>query len=662
MLTRLPYVVQLASLIAVYFLAGKLGLSFAFVNSSASAVWPPTGIAIAALLLFGRRLWPAVFIGAFLVNATTAGPMWTSTTIALGNTLEAVIGVALVQRFAGGAVCFDRSHTLFWFVVCAGVLGTAVSASVGVVTLVLSGNAQWSEFEAIWITWWLGDAVGALAISPLIVLWLRPQPAYVRTARLAPLVLSATVVAVGTVVFAGGIPSGYPMAFLCLPPLVWAAFRFGPRHVALSIVTLMVIATWGTLRGLGPFALQSQQASLLVLQAFMGTAAIMILAISVLVREREQAAHLATAASVARDEALAMLSHELRNPLQAITSATALLRHGTQDRDTVEQATRTISRQTEHLARLVNDLLDVSRAIEGKTVLVREPVNLDLAIKQCLATVGETGQTQHHQISVEAQPVWVHADPIRVQQILRNLIVNALTYTPAGGAVRIRALRAGQTAVIEVVDEGLGISPRLLPRIFELFSQGERDLDRRLGGLGIGLTLVRRLVEQHGGTVTAESAGEGRGSRFTVRLPAIEGPAATAQPAPPPAVVAGAKRILIVEDNDDARETLRTLLEMLGYEVETAVDGPAGVEAALRVRPDVALVDIGLPRLDGYGVARELRQYDANLRLVAMTGYSGEQDRANARSAGFDDHLVKPVKIEELERALASTAPRGSHW
>ncbi len=369
-------------------------------------------------------------------------------------------------------------------------------------------------------------------------------------------------------------------------------------------------------------------------------------------------AHEVEATSRAKDEFLAMLGHELRNPLGAISHAVHVLeRLGATDEGSL-RARGVVMRQVQHLTTLVDDLLDVARVTTGKIVLNRGPVDLSEIARQCVSTLGASGRSDRHRVTCDARPTWIDADATRVEQIVTNLLVNALKYTPAGGAVDVTVRPADGEAVLEVRDSGIGIASDVLPRIFEVFVQGERALDRAQGGLGVGLTLVRRLVELHGGRVEAASDGAGRGSRFTVRLPLAAGPsertgaAATRHGE-------GHRRILLVEDNADAREMLRQLLALDGHEVHEARDGPGGVTVALEVQPDVALIDLGLPGLDGWEVARRIRaaRGGGEIFLVALTGYGQPEDHGRSRDAGFDAHLVKPVGPADLAR-IFTHAPR----
>jgi len=375
--------------------------------------------------------------------------------------------------------------------------------------------------------------------------------------------------------------------------------------------------------------------------------------------EAELVAARATAerANRAKDEFLAMLGHELRNPLSAIGSAVAVLERLRVDDLRGTRATQIIARQTQHLARLMDDLLDVGRVVTGKIILEPRAMDLLAAARRAVATLRAAGVTERHDVSVDGRPVWVTGDATRLEQVVTNLVSNALKFTPAGGTIRVWTGVEGGEALLRVSDSGVGMSPDLLPRIFDLFVQGDQPPERASGGLGIGLTLVRQLVELHGGRVEARSAGAGQGSVFTIRLPVarttVSDDAGGRQAGVAPC------RILVVEDNADARDMLLALLTLDRHEVVTAADGPAGVDAALRLRPDVALVDIGLPGLNGYEVARRIRATESGraIKLIALTGYGQSEDMRQAREAGFDLHLVKPVEPGHLDEALRALRP-----
>jgi signal transduction histidine kinase len=371
-------------------------------------------------------------------------------------------------------------------------------------------------------------------------------------------------------------------------------------------------------------------------------------------RQLHERAQEMEAANRAKDEFLAMLGHELRNPLGAIGSAAHLLDRVGMPDPRAGRPLEVILRQVDHLSRLVDDLLDVSRVTMGKVVLDCRPLDVAQTVGRCVALMRSAQKMERHTVHVSTEPVWANADEMRVEQIAGNLLMNALKYTPAGGEVDVSVRAEGGHAVIRVKDNGIGLSPSLLPRVFEPFVQGEREMERAQGGLGIGLTLVRRLADLHGGTVQAASDGPGRGSTFTVRLPAIARPATAAAPARNDDGVPAGLKILLVEDNDDSREMMRHLLRMSGHEVHEASDGVSGVATALEISPDVAIVDVGLPGISGFEVAARLRltPEGRQISLVALTGYGQPEDRDRAFSAGFDAFLVKPVEPDHLQRVL----------
>jgi len=370
--------------------------------------------------------------------------------------------------------------------------------------------------------------------------------------------------------------------------------------------------------------------------------------------ELEQAARLkAEEENRAKDEFLAMLGHELRNPLSAIASAAEVLDRVDSAAPLAVSARNILSRQTRRLARMMDDLLEVGRVLSGKLQLTRQDANLAALVRQVLSTAEMTGELQARELVLTLDEVWAYVDATRIEQVIGNLVANAACYTPAGGQIEIYVHRESNQAVLSVRDTGVGIPAELLPRIFDLFVQGDRPLDRKAGGLGVGLTLVKRLVELHGGSVGAESSA--LGSRFTVRLPALAAAPTPHAPAPPQ-VAPASRRVLVVDDNADALSGLRSLLELDGHVVQTAGDGKTGLALLLNERPDVAVVDIGLPVFNGYEVARRARAAGHDGKLIALTGYGQIRDLESSLAAGFDAHLVKPVDPEALRQILSTVA------
>lgn len=358
-----------------------------------------------------------------------------------------------------------------------------------------------------------------------------------------------------------------------------------------------------------------------------------------------------------KDEFLAMLGHELRNPLAPIRSGLQLLEFEATSESDRSETLSVMSGQVDHLVRLVDDLLDVSRIVRGRIALQRQPVDLRAVVRRArevvAGDVASRGQTLA--IDLPDEPLWADGDPVRLAQVLENLLVNASKYNVRGGKIDLSARRDGKLITIRVRDTGIGIDPELLPTVFELFAQAGRSIDRAEGGLGLGLALVQNLVRLHGGTVKAHSDGHDSGSEFTVQLPAIETPAQV-RTEPSSIGVSRRRRMLLVDDNAAALFVLSKLIAKLGdHEIVTAADGPAALAQAKTTRPEIALLDIGLPGMDGFEVARQMRSDPdlTGMTLIALTGYGQEEDRRKSRDAGFDRHLVKPVSIDDLRALLA---------
>jgi signal transduction histidine kinase/ActR/RegA family two-component response regulator len=384
------------------------------------------------------------------------------------------------------------------------------------------------------------------------------------------------------------------------------------------------------------------------------------------IEEREKTEETLRDADRRKDEFLATLAHELRNPLAPISNAAQLLHYRMPADSPLQRASDVIERQIRHLARLVEDLLDVSRITRGKIELRRSPVDLAAVVLNAVETSQPLITDRGHEFTLELppEPLPLDADPVRLAQVLANLLNNAAKYTPRGGRISLTAAREGGIVVIRVKDSGIGIAADVLPKIFDMFIQADNRLERATGGLGIGLTLVKHFVEMHGGTVEAMSAGPSLGSEFVVRLPLMASSHAAAiavdtsddTPAQPRLGL----RILVVDDNHDSAESMRSLLEILGNDVVTANEGRQALQSIAQRKPDVALLDIGMPKMNGYEVARRIRgeSYGDDILLIAMTGWGQEEDRLRSRSAGFDHHLVKPVDLVELKRLLDERVSR----
>lgn len=363
---------------------------------------------------------------------------------------------------------------------------------------------------------------------------------------------------------------------------------------------------------------------------------------------REQVQH--------RDHFLATLSHELRNPMGAILTAVSVLRGTVDASEEILRPCQVIDRQASQMALLLDDLLDVARLTQGKISLRLEVIDLAEVCKESMETVEPLISARRHQLSTffPAQPLWVQIDRVRILQVIENLLTNAIKYTDTEGKIELRLSQESGQAVVRVKDNGRGMSGDFIASIFDMFVQSDDTLDRSEGGMGVGLTLVRALVEMHQGGIEAKSEGPGRGSEFVVRLPVASAPPREAKSRDPARPAQGPQRLVLVEDDDDAREMMALLLRRQGYDLLASADnGLDGLQAIQELRPDVAIVDIGLPRLDGYQLARRVRAALGNtVYLIALTGYGRQEDHESVIDSGFDRHLVKPINIQELTKAM----------
>jgi signal transduction histidine kinase len=380
-------------------------------------------------------------------------------------------------------------------------------------------------------------------------------------------------------------------------------------------------------------------------------------------RELEKANQSLRDADHKKDEFLAILAHELRNPLAPIANCLELMKAAADDAELIRQSRATIERQFTQMVRLIDDLLDISRVGRGKLELRLEQVDLQTVIEQALETARPLAQKQRHQLNVDlpAEPILLKADPIRLSQVFSNLLNNACKFMQPGGKIWLSAKSQGKDVVVSIRDSGVGIPADKLASIFEMFSQVENVQDRAHGGLGIGLTLVRQLTEMHHGSVEAASAGLGQGSEFSVRLPMQAAPSAkgSAAASPAPAKQSQRRKVLVVDDNVDSATTLSMLFSLLGHETRTANDGAQAIKVSEQFLPDLILLDIGLPILNGYEVASRLRAHPQlkDATLIALTGWGHEDDRRRTKEAGFDRHLVKPADLAVVKQILADFTP-----
>ena len=649
----------------VYFTVGKFGLMLASLHASASPVWPCAGIALGAILVLGYRVWPAILIGAFLVNVTNAGDLGTSLAIATGNMLEALAGGWLVIRFARGKNFCGRPLDVFKFALVAAT-STIISPSFGVTSLALSGLADWTHYGAIWLTWWLGDATGDLVFTPLVVLWsaeLRRRWSRKEATEVGVLLL--LLVLLSSVVFGGWLEissRNYPITFICGPIVIWTAFRFSPRETAVGIFILSVIAVWGTLRGFGPFVRETENESLIALQLWIAVLTITAMALSAGMAERrrieeelQQQKSIVEAANRTKDHFLAMLSHELRTPLTPVISALEALEIEPTQTEETKASMAMIRRNIELETQLIDDLLDFTRITRDKMQLRFVPIDAHQAVSNVLEICRAEARSKRLDVhlNLRAKSCYVTADAAKFQQIVWNLLKNAIKFTPEEGDITISSDNPSETVfTVSVRDTGIGMEPEVMQRIFDPFEQGNRSFEHRFGGLGLGLAISKSLAQAHGGTLTAQSDGSNRGSTFTLTMQALaQGEAASVASK---AVTDSARqplKILLVDDHHDTCAALEKLLARRGHLVAAAHDVRSAMEAAISNKFDLLISDIALPDGTGMDLMMQLRAI-ANVPGIAMSGFGNNGDIERSLQAGFSEHLTKPIKFEKLNAAI----------
>jgi signal transduction histidine kinase/CheY-like chemotaxis protein len=691
------YLLELVLVALLYYGAGWAALQLAGAGSKQiSVVWLDTGIALAVLVVRGRRLWPAVMVASFVTNLASGAPALTSAWIAGGDTLEALIGATALVR-VGFHPSLRRLHDVASLFLLAACLSTVIGATLGALALCATGVAPWSGFSSEWSTWWIGDAVSDLVGAPFIFVWVDQARREWRFDRLGEaMLLMLAMLLLSLVVFVDrGSSVPYPVHYLIFPAVIWAALRLGQHGTATLVLGAASVSIVATHNGHGPFVTASMDSSLLQVTLFMAVVSVTGLFLGAATAERNrserrrsadyarlrlseerlarQAEELA-AADRRKDEFLAVLGHELRNPLAPLQNALELLNLGGSDPAVLVRTRALMERQLHHLVRLVDDLLDVARIRSGKIVLELETMQISSVIASAVELARPLIDSRRHQLDVHLPeaPAWIHADRTRLPQLLTNLLNNAAKYSPDGGHITISTgMDAGNGLVeIRVRDTGIGMTPEALANVFELFAQAAGPEHAVQGGLGVGLSLARSIAQLHGGTLVASSEGPGKGSEFLLRLPLVDSPAVTRDVRDNAASRSAGSRIIVVDDNVDAADSLGIMLSHSGHDVRVVYGGRDALATAKEFLPDTMILDLGMPDMDGYAVARAVRA-DPKLRetrLIALSGYGQLEDRRRTTEAGFDEHLVKPVVFDALNAALgaprlrsrASSQPTGS--
>lgn len=659
-----------AGLFLIYFMVGRIGLGIQPVDTFVPLFWPGAGIALAALVLYGYRLWPAIMLGAFAVFFSAGAGFLVSLGVAVGSTLQSLAGAYFLKRYIDFNSTLLRIHDTLGLIAVA-LITPVIGSAVGVASLWIGGYLPAADALAAWGTWWVGGSFGILILAPFLFKWL--SGSHFRRTPLQYAELCAVVVAAFyTAVFIFWLPQGvFELDYYLFVPLTWAALRTGPRGTTLALFAAASVAIVSAISGHSSYA---GPQGLSYLQIYIGTLSTLFLIFTVTVEERKRAQmrmsthvdelehslHKVSAEDEAKKDFLAILAHELRNPLSAILSSVELLRLQEVHAPDTAELLQTIDEHVKAMTTMLEDLLDVSRISRHKLTLRKEMLSLDSLVDRSVRTAQAFIRSRGHTLSVikPEHELFLEADPIRLEQILVNLLNNAAKYTDRNGSIELLTRREGASAVIRISDSGIGIPKNMLNQIFKPFFQVERG-KLATEGLGVGLPLARQLVEMHQGTIEATSQGKSTGSQFTVRLPlpahaqppAIKKPAARGGHAL--RQVKNTHTILVVDDNEVAAKSLGRLLELRGHEVNIAYNGSEAVEKAKQLHPQIIILDIGLPDIDGYEVAHIVRgEKNYSPTLIALTGYGQPEDKERAREAGFHLHLTKPASLKEIEAAF----------
>ncbi|MCC8971034.1 MASE1 domain-containing protein [Bradyrhizobium brasilense] len=674
---RISHAAGLVTIGAIYFGLAKGGLALASIHPSATPIWPPTGVALAAVLLWGYRTWPAIFVAAMIANATTAGSIGTAIAIATGNSLEAVVGAYLINRWSNGCHTFSSPNSVAIFAVICVVIATPISASIGLISLAIAGYIEPTYFVDAWITWWLGDVTGALVIAPVIVLWASSHhQALNRHDFFETCGVLATAATVGLVAFSPLIeqtPGRDPLGFLAILPMLWAALRRGPRDTATVALLLAGITIWGTLTGGGPFTTADRNASFLLLLMFLISITLPSLLLSADVEVRKNAedglrrAHInlerkvaertqeLELANAAKSRFLAMASHDLRQPLHALGLFVAQLRTPLKS----EEMTKTIERvdaTRKEMDEMFNSLLDMSKLDAGMLVPQTTEFPIARLLQKIETTFDQATREKGLRLRVKRTAACVRSDAMLLERILLNLVSNAVRYTLRGG-ILVGCRRRGEMLRIEVWDTGPGIPEEQKQNIFGEFFQVPGTERNRSGGLGLGLAIVDRLRLLLDHQIDLAST-LGRGSRFAVVVPVIDACVTTTPPADSPhpgAFAVKDKAVLVIADTPIVQEGTGGLLDKWGYSVLTAgSDEAALIRLAQRQqRPDLIISDYHLARgKTGIRVVEELSAvFGSSIPAILISGDTTAEPLRDAKNRGFI-LLHKPVDPMRLRAAM----------
>lgn len=668
--TKREWIIALV-IFAAFLASSQLGR---LIFTSPAVITPTAGVALAGMVLGGIVMWPAIFL-ASLASGIINGSSWISLIgFPIVNTLQAIAGAYLLKK-AGFDPLFNRRRDVFSFMLVALIVSTMVPTfGFGIRAVdTLLFNAP--PLSVTWGTWWAGTLLSLLTVGAFLLRWLskpmltrRTKSQVIEIVAVSILLAAVTVTLFWTDSARFG---GVFLVYFLLIPLFWAALRLGPRLMTAALLFVTINAVGGILYG--PYVVPPEELGLRIfnIEIFLNIIAAIFFILVGIEEERktinsalrthvgrlEDALAQLSRQNQAKSDFLAVLAHELRNPLAPLLSTVELLKlkHGEEHHADERRMLEAAEERVRTMGHLLDDLLDISRISQATFELEKEDVELHPAVSRAVEIAKPLMDLREHTLTMHLPEgkIWMHVDPVRFEQMLVNLLTNAAKYTERGGKIDVVAARSKSGLSVSVRDNGIGIEPDMLDRVFQPFQQVPT---KRASGLGIGLSIVKKLAEMHGGSIEVSSPGLGKGSMFTLRLPASAVHLASThitRKDPVRAKVTSAFKVLVVDDNQEAAQGLGKLLTLRGHDVTLAYGGTDALSAAKREEPNIILLDIGLPDMDGYEVARSLREDETDSALIALTGYGQEEDKQRAKNAGFDYHLTKPVGLAEIEAIFA---------
>ncbi|MES2213649.1 MAG: MASE1 domain-containing protein [Patescibacteria group bacterium] len=688
------YVVKLGILLLLYFITTWAGLHiYSFSDSSfATFIHPETGIALAFVILYGYDLWPGIFIGSVGTFLFMHASWPLALGVAVGNTLQIIVATYFLDKNLNIFRCFERLPSTLGFISLLAICSTLTSSIIDTFVLFFTHSISTGMMYSVFVMCWTGEILSVLVVTSFLITSLAPTRPWNADSLSTTEIVAffTTLLGLNFLIFWYSFDriDNLPLFYFISLPLLWGATRFGSRGLTGSIFITSVIAVIATMMHRGPFAQHSVYTGFLILQLFIGTITVTFLIFLSVTKEKKHATrglvdHIEklqdalkqiSSANEAKSDFLAILAHELRNPLAPLRSAIELMKiRNTGENSELLQTINSMDNHVRTISQLLNDLLDVSRISRNKIVLEKRNINLSEIIKNSVEMAEPAIVKYRHNLNINLpqKPIVIYADPLRMEQMIVNILNNAAKYTDPEGTITLTCASIDDMVVIRIRDTGIGIHENMLTQIFEPFLQVNGKNSHSGDGLGIGLSLSHKLATLHDGNIVAKSDGLGKGSEFVITLPIVfdakktNGLNTSAQKTQfTQNTTAGEDeykkkidvkkpRIIIIDDNQAAALGLGELLMHKGYEVELAYDGLIAIETVKKFLPDVIVLDIGLPIMNGYEVAKILRKEITHpFTLIALTGYGQAQDKIKATEAGFDYHLTKPISITDIEKIL----------